>query len=79
VIGIPAGIIRGVILPEPAAHYSVDDKAAWHSIHDGATCFGSANGMTPLEGGNLVRQSPARIAMERRRHNAVTVGRYVAA
>jgi hypothetical protein len=47
-IGIPAGIIRGVILPEPAAHYFVDDKAAWHSIHDAVPCFGGANGMTPL-------------------------------
>ena len=47
IIGIPAGIIVGGTLPEPAAHYFVDDKAAWHSICDAIPCFGGANGMMP--------------------------------
>jgi len=47
-IGIPAGIIVGGRLPEPAAHYFVDDKAAWHSLCDAIPCFGGANGMMPL-------------------------------
>jgi len=47
-IGVPAGIIVDGTLPEPAAHYFVDDKAAWHSIRDAMPCFGGENGMTPL-------------------------------
>ena len=43
-MGLPAGLFADALVPTPSGEYFVDDKAPWHTVPAGATCFGGTTG-----------------------------------
>ena len=43
-LGVPAGLIEGLDLPQPSAHFFVDHRAAWSDINDAMPKFGGELG-----------------------------------
>ena len=44
VLGVPAGLIEGLSMRRPGAHYFVDHRAAWNDINDALPRFGGESG-----------------------------------
>lgn len=47
-LGVPVGLIEGLALPRPSAHFFVDHRAAWCDINDALPRFGGESGHEPV-------------------------------
>jgi hypothetical protein len=49
VLGIPAGLLESLEVPQPKGEYFVSHKARWFSLTSGLPCFGGDSGFEAVD------------------------------